>query len=397
MRLYKLTGLLLSLFLLGGCAAEGETAEQKEEQPVQEHEITEVQPETEQPTETEIEEMPEEEPAAESITLRLTAVGDNLVHNTLSFDSRLPDGGYDFMPIYSGVAHKIEGSDLAIVNQEVPLDGTVGSYPTLSAPVEVAKALQEIGFDVATLANNHMADKGAAGLQATIENLEAYGIHTAGAHAADLPGSLILERQGIRIGILSYTYGTNSGLGDKNWTIDRIGSDRIRADVELLQTQCDFMIAAMHWGNEYQQTPSDGQKEFARLLADLDVDLILGSHPHVMQPAEWLVQPDGGETLCIYSLGNFTCDQREQDRLIGALLDCTITFAPDGTFIGYESADLEGVITHCTWGSKNFALYMLEDYTEALAAEHGLHKHQKPISLDFFQKRMDGMKESIKR
>ena len=116
-----------------------------------------------------------------------------------------------------------------------------------------------------------------------------------------------------------------------------------------------------------------------------------------MQPAEWLIQPDGGDTLCIYSLGNFTCDQRDQDRMIGALLTCGLTFSPDGTFLGYESAELDGVVTHCTWGSKNFALYMLEDYTEELAAQHGLHKHQKPISLALFTKRMEGMKESIQR
>ena len=135
----------------------------------------------------------------------------------------------------------------------------------------------------------------------------------------------------------------------------------------------------------------------AQMLADLDVDLILGSHPHVMQPAQWLTQPDGGETLCIYSLGNFVSDQREQDRMIGALLTCDLTFTPAGEFAGFARAELDGVITHCTWGSKNFALYMLEDYTEELAAEHGLHKHQKPVSLAFFEERMAGMKESIQK
>ena len=392
MKIYKFLPLLLAVLLLVGCG-------QTKEETIEEIE-TEVEAEILAPTEeiSEPESAPEEETEseAENIVLKLTAVGDNLVHNTLSFDSRQSDGSYDFRPIYSDVAHKIEGSDIAIVNQEVPLDGTAGSYPTLSAPFEVADALKELGFNAATLANNHMADKGADGLRLTLEALQARGFATAGAHAADAPNYAIMEAQGIRIGLLSYTYGTNGGT-PSGWTIDRIGTERITKDVQALRTQCDFLAVAMHWGEEYQTTPSEGQQEFARLLADLDVDLILGSHPHVMQPAQWLTQPDGGDTLCIYSLGNFTCDQRDQDRLIGALLTCQLTFAPDGTFLGYESADLDGIITHCTWGSKNFALYMLEDYTEELAAQHGLHKHDKPISLAFFQDRMAGMKESIQR
>lgn len=393
MRLHKVLPLLLTVLLLVGCGQE--TTEIPSEEAVPEAETSapvEPVPDPEPVPEPE----PESEPAPENIVLKLTAVGDNLVHNTLSFDSRMDDGSYDFRPIYRGVAHKIEGSDIAIVNQEVPLDGTAGSYPTLSAPFEVADALREIGFNAATLANNHMADKGADGIRLTLEALESRGFATAGAHAADAPNYAILEKQGIRIGLLSYTYGTNGGI-PAGWTIDRIGTDRITADVQALRPQCDFLAVAMHWGEEYQTTPSEGQQEFAHLLADLDVDLILGSHPHVMQPAEWLTQPDGGETLCIYSLGNFTCDQRDQDRMIGALLTCGLTFSPDGTFLGYESAELDGVVTHCTWGSKNFALYMLEDYTEELAAQHGLHKHQKPISLAFFTKRMEGMKESIQR
>ena len=397
MILHKLTALLTALLLLGGCGAQEneQTSDPAPETPTQQEQQAEA-PQTEPQPEPEKEQQPEAEPEPENIILRLTAVGDNLLHNTISFDSRL-DGGYDFMPVYQGIAHKIEGSDLAIVNQEVPLDGTVGSYPTLSAPVEAADALKAVGFHVATLANNHMADKGAAGLQATIEALEARGIHTVGAHAADMPGYIMVEKQGIRIGILSYTYGTNSGLGDKNWTIDRMDTDKIRADVEVVRPQCDFLIAAMHWGEEYQKAPSKGQQAMAQTLADLGIDLIIGSHPHVMQPAAWLTGSTGNETLCVYSLGNFISDQREQDRMIGALLTCELIFAPDGSFLGYQTAELDGVITHCTWGSKNFALYMLEDYTEALAAEHGLHKHQKPISLAFFQERMMGMKESIKR
>lgn len=337
----------------------------------------------------------EEEP--ENIKIRFTAVGDNLIHNTLSFDSKT-DNGYDFNHIYAGIAGEIEGSDIAFVNQEVPLDGSVGAYPVLGAPTEVADALANIGFNAASLSNNHMADRGAQAIPLTIEALQNAGFDLiAGAGKKGERTYAIKEVNGVKIGLLAYTYGMNSGLGNSVWEIDRIGTENITRDVNAIRPECDFLAVSMHWGNEYQRTPSDGQREFANLLARLDVDLVIGSHPHVMQPAEWISREGKEDTLCIYSLGNFCSGQREQDRLIGSILKLELEFTPEGEFIGFSEAEVEGVITHYEMGNIDFRLYTVDNYSEELATRHGLHKYELPISYTFFKERIAGIKESLLR
>lgn len=385
----KILILIMALMLFAACGQKDETTDgtadigkdPKVETPAQ-------------PQEPDIQEEPE------NILLTFTAVGDNLIHNTLSMDSETGDG-YDFSHIYSGVADYIGGSDVAFINQEVPLDGSVGAYPVLGAPRQVADALRDIGFNVAALANNHMADRGAQGLIDTVDTLQQAGFEGivgayANKEAAD--SYVIVEKNGIKIGFLAYTYGLNSGLGSGNgWMIDKIDRDKMQADVNAIRPLCDFLAVSMHWGNEYQKTPSDSQREYASFLAEMGVDLIIGSHPHVLQPAQWIDRGDGKQTLCIYSLGNFASGQREQDRLLGGILKLTLEFSPEGGFVGYTEAEIEGVVTHYAVGNKGFALYMLEDYTEELAASHGLHKYDLPITLDYFTQRMAGIKESLVR
>lgn len=335
----------------------------------------------------------------ENITVTFTAVGDNLLHNTLSIDSRT-ENGHDFYHIYEGIADEINGSDIAFVNQEVPLDGTEGAYPTLSAPYEAADALIKVGFNVASLANNHMGDKGVKGFLSTVETMRNAGFEgiVGGFDTKEMAETpVIIEKNGVKIGFLAYTYGLNSGLGDDNWMVNRISTDKITADVNAIRPLCDFLAVSMHWGVEYEHEPSDSQREFARLLADLDVDLVIGSHPHVLQPAQWLDRPGKEQTLCIYSLGNFASGQREQDRLLGGMLKLELEFTPEGEFIGYKSADVEGIVTHYDYGNTNFRLYMIDDYNEELAASHGLHKYDLPVSYAFFTERMAGIKESIAR
>ena len=339
---------------------------------------------------------PYDEVSQENIFLTLTAVGDNLIHNTLSFDSRI-ETGYDFSHIYSRIQPLISQSDIAIVNQEVPLDGTVGSYPTLSAPTEVAYALAWCGFDVASLANNHMSDKGASGVVSTINALQNAGLTVVGASDGSCESWTVIEREGVKTGFLSYTYGLNSGLGSSEVSVNTIDMDSIKIDIEKIRPMCDFLAVAMHWGTEYSQTPSDSQREYASFLAQWGADLIIGHHPHVLQPAEWIDNGRGGETLCIYSLGNFVSGQREQDRMLGGILTLKLEFAPDHSFIGFSDADIEGAVTHFTYGDKQFEIYPLSEYTEELAAVHGLHKYGLPFSCGYLTERMEGIKESLLR
>jgi len=327
------------------------------------------------------------------ITLTIAAVGDNLLHNTLSFDSRLDDGSYDFYPIYAPVAPIIQSADLAIVNQEVPLNGEVGGYPYLAAPQEAAVALQQAGFDVATLANNHTADQGADGMTATIDALQSAGIATivGASKNPDFPDcGAVVSVKGIDIGILSYTYGLNVPFQEGYVNITE--EERLREDIHALRAQCDFLIVAMHWGNEYQSEPSSVQREQAQLLADLGVNLIIGHHPHVMQPMEWITSADGGQTLCAYSLGNFVSNQHKPQTMLGGLLWAELTFFAEGEFLAFTTAEQQGVVTHFTSNSRNFAIYPLDDYTESLAEEHGIKKHAAPLTLTYLQNLYEAQK-----
>ncbi|MEA4919561.1 MAG: CapA family protein [Clostridiaceae bacterium] len=387
----RIAALIMALMLLTSCSNNDKPASSddnaKDDTPVTGQE-TEKEPD--QP----------EDPEPENTVITFTAVGDDLIHNTLSFDSKTGTG-YDFSHIYKGVKDYISGSDIAFVNQEVPLDGSVSAYPVLGAPKEVAAALSGVGFNVASLANNHMADRGASAIGDTVSALYDAGFKAVvGAYSDKEKASeyTVLDVNGIKIGFLAYTYGLNSGLGGGNeWMVNFIDKDKIQKDVEAIRPMCDFLAVSMHWGVEYKKTPSDSQREYAKFLSSLDVDLIIGHHPHVLEPAQWIDREGKEQTLCIYSLGNFVSGQREEDRLLGGVLKLQLEFSPDGEFIGFKDAQIDGVVTHYETGNKGFALYMLGDYTDELASRHGLHKYNLPISLGYFTDRMAGIKESLKR
>lgn len=387
----RIAAIVMALMLLTSCSGNDEPAASNNDTK-DDAQVTgqEAQNEPDQP----------KEPEPENIVITFTAAGDDLIHNTLSFDSKT-DTGYDFSHIYTGVKDYISGSDIAFINQEVPLDGSVSAYPVLGAPKEVAAALAGVGFNVASLANNHMADRGASAIGDTVNALYNAGFKAVVGAYSDkekASGYTVLEVNGIKIGFLAYTYGLNSGLGSGNeWMVNFIDKDKIQKDVEAIRPMCDFLAVSMHWGVEYQKTPSDSQREYAQFLSSLGVDLIIGHHPHVLEPAQWIDREGKEQTLCIYSLGNFVSGQREEDRLLGGVLKLQLEFSPDGGFIGFKDAQIEGVVTHYETGNKGFALYMLGDYTDELAGRHGLHKYNLPISLGYFTERMAGIKESLKR
>ncbi len=386
----KCIAILLLLALLGACGADKPpvTPPAGAENPAKDTPVADPLPE------------PEPEPVPPDIVITIGAAGDNLLHNTLSWDSKTADG-YDFRPIYGGIKPFFEGCDLGIINQEVPLDGTAGAYPTLSAPLEAAAALADAGFNVATLANNHITDKGAKAVGTTIEALKESGfIATAGAYAdKEAAGQpVVLEVEGVKVGLLSYTYGLNTGAGAGNgWMVDIINETAITEDMQRIRPMCDFLIVSMHWGAEYAKTPSTYQKDYARLLSELGADLIIGSHPHVLQPFRWIDRPDGGQTLCAYSLGNFASGQRDPDRLIGGMMRLDIRFSPEGELIGIDSVEFEGVVTHYEDGNVGFRLYRLDDYTDELAKVHGLRKYDMTVDRAFFVERVAGVQESLNK
>ncbi len=351
------------------------------------------QPETPPVTEPEPLPEPEPEPEPENIQIRIVAAGDNLLHNTLSNDSRKEDGTYDFYHLYENIAEIIDGSDIAFINQEVMLTGEVSAYPNLAAPAECADALIQAGFNVANLATNHSLDKGVKGLTACLENMQQRPFDALlGAFLTEEESEAlcIVEKQGVRIGFLSYTYGLNgySLPKDKAYMIALIDEAKMKRECEAIRPLCDYLIVSMHWGNEYQLTTTSYQRKLAQELCDWGADLIIGTHPHVLEPVEWLESESGQKTLCVYALGNFVSGQHKRATMLGGILDVRLTFDPEGKLLTTDSAGVIPTVTHYK-NKGGYTIYTLESYTDDLCAEHGVKNFESPLTLDYLNNLTD--------
>ena len=384
-RIQFLAVILLCL-ILAGCGTNQPQAVLPQESDMPSVEQPKPQPEPEQVVEPEITPEPIPEPEPEPISIRITAAGDNLLHNTVSFACALPEGGYDFHPVYENIKKIIEGSDIAFINQEVMLTGEASAYPNLAAPTENADALIDAGFNVINLATNHTLDKGVSGLETCLETVHARPFDAVlGAFRTEEESTqlCILEKQGIRFGFLSYTYGLNGYRlpSDKQWKIALIDETKIQNDLAAIRPECDYLIVSMHWGNEFQTTESSYQNELAQLLCDGGADLIIGTHPHVLQPMKWLEREDGHKTLCAYSLGNFVSNQHKRATMLGGILEVELLFEEAGTLKEITSAGVIPTVTHYKKG--HYTIYQLAEYTDELAAEHGMQGYETPFNMTY--------------
>lgn len=265
------------------------------------------------------------------------AVGDIMMHKPQLAGYYDKDSDkYDFTSYFTEVKPILEKGDWVIANLETPVGGKsygYTGYPSFNAPTELLDALKYAGFNVLSTANNHSLDKGEKGLLNTVQNLKDAGFSFKGTAAsqeeADEP--LLIEQNGIQMGFLSYTYGTN-GIPiptGKPYLVEMIDEAKIIEDMKKLrEAGADFITIALHFGNEYQTEPSEQQKELARKLVAAGADIIAGSHPHVVQPYEVVeVVNDAGvkkQALIIYSMGNFISNQREDTKDYGVIFKVNI-------------------------------------------------------------------------
>lgn len=259
-------------------------------------------------------------------------VGDIMSHSPQlpgAYDAAL--GVYDFNPFFAEVKDILGQGDWIMANLETPIAGAdfgYTGYPTFNAPFELAEALKNAGFNLLSTANNHSLDKGERGLLRTLEHLKELDLQAIGtASSQEEADSLIIsEKNGIRMGLLAYTYGTN-GIPipqGKPYLVNLIDEDKIKADItRLKESGADLVTVALHFGNEYQTTPSESQKSLARSLVAAGADIIAGSHPHVIQPYEVIegIDDQGNEkrSLIIYSMGNFISNQRGDSKDYGVI------------------------------------------------------------------------------
>ena len=261
----------------------------------------------------------------------LLFVGDLMQHQGQIDAARTPQG-YDYSACFKLVKDEIDSADIAIGNLEVTLGGKpYKGYPQFSAPDEFLYAIRDAGFDVLLTANNHCLDRGQKGLERTIAKLDSLGIPYAGTYQnnqiKNVRYPLILEKKGIRIALLNYTYGTNGFKTTGSNVVNYIDKTAISRDIELARAQkVDVIIACMHWGEEYKQIPSNAQKEMATWLIKQGVNHVIGSHPHVVQPI--VVQTDSlsqQKNVIAYSLGNYISNMSAPNTDGGLMLKLELT------------------------------------------------------------------------
>lgn len=277
------------------------------------------------------------------ITIHMSAFGDTMCHLTNiknAYDSTSKD--YDFSNVFKNIKNYTQNADITVGNLETTFAGKsrgYTGYPTFNTPEILGKNLKAIGVDVLTTANNHCMDKGYSGLASTLGFLDQYELsHTGTARSEEEQNTILIKNvNGIKIAFLSYTYGTN-GITipkDKPYSVNLIDKDLIKKHIDLAKAEdVDVICVSMHWGVEYKLKQNSTQEDLANFLFENGVDIILGSHPHVLEPMEkrTITLEDGTQKdgFVIYSLGNFVSGQIYANTKSTVILDIQITKNSDG-------------------------------------------------------------------
>lgn len=311
------------------------------------------------------------------------AVGDNLIHENIYQSADTSQAVWNYDHLYTNIKDTIASADLAAVNQEcifVEDHNNVSAYPAFGSPTEIGDALVNAGFDIVEQASNHTYDKGTAAITETVNywknnhpEISLLGIHDS-PEAADTISTVTCK--GITFSLLNYT---NTINGDKNdevpsYMIDFLNAEKIVSDMEKAKQVGDLVIVFLHAGTEYATEPDQNLKDFLQLLLRQGADIVICSHPHVLQNFETLKDDQGNEMLVYYSLGNFISTQKEPECLLGGMADITITRDLQTNELSVSDARLVPLVTHYNHEKRVYSVYLLDDYTEALASEHGVHQ-----------------------
>lgn len=319
--------------------------------------------------------------ADEIVDVSFAAVGDNLIHGAIWYYNQKSDGTYDFKDIYEHTNPYTRNVDIAYINQETICGGTelgLSHYPSFNGPYEVLDAVADAGFDWMAASSNHTMDAGVQGILNQLQYMKKHypKIKITGSHASeeDAQRLQVIERKGVKFGILGYTYGLNGYTlpKGKEFMVDLIDKEKILQDVERLKKVSDVQVVSMHWGTEYSFEPNAEQKELAQALSDAGVDVIIGEHPHVIQPMDYVTGKDGNKTLVIYSLGNFLSAQDDHQNMLGGMARWTLSYNKTKQEVSFKDVAFWPTVTHIEGNFSFFRTYALKDYTDELAARHTL-------------------------
>lgn len=327
--------------------------------------------------------------------ISIIMAGDILLHDGVNEACKIEDGGYDYEPLFEHTKDVIQSADIAIVNQEVIIGGkelSVSGYPSFNAPFEIGDALVDAGFDVVCHATNHALDRGSKGIKNclgywkdTHPDMIVLGIYDDEESSDKV---YITSKNSIDIAILNYTYGTN-GISlpkDMPYAVSLLDKERLIKDLTYAEDNADFTIVCPHWGTEYQLTEDSYQIEMANIMTQYGADLIIGTHPHVIEPIKWIEADNGNKALCYYSIGNYVNwtsgkGKDVSNRMLGGLANVNISLSDDKAVI--SDFGVIPIVAHLEGRKGGVTTYKLSDYTEELADKNVIKNQDPSFSLKY--------------
>ena len=335
-------------------------------------------------------------PAFEEYDISLMAVGDNLMHMGIVNTGKQSDGTYNYDFLFRPLSEFLALADVKVINQETILGGNslgFSGYPRFNSPTQVGDAIANAGFNVVLHATNHAADQNKAGIVNCLEYWKQHPeVTVAGIHDENDFSIPVITVKDVTFAILNYTYGPNAGTIPKSYRNDlnllcaynesngqidfTTLNPRVIEDIQSVDKDVDYVVVFPHWGTEYQSVPSSYQEEFAREMTEAGADIIIGAHPHMPQPVEWIESENGNKSLCYYSLGNYVSTQKKGLCMLEEMAWISIHVTENGSSINTEKTGVIPMVCHYTSGPVRLEqVYLLEDYSEEKAKTHGIRNY----------------------
>ena len=310
----------------------------------------------------------------------LLMIGDMLIHTPVYKSGIQSDGSLNYDHFFEHIQEDLNEAEIKIVNQETILGGTdmgITSYPCFNSPQEVGDSEAKAGFNVVLHATNHAMDKGYKAIENTMNfwnqkypDMTILGLNL---NEEEQNNIQIYEQNDFKIALLNYTYGTN-GIPlpkDMPYLVNLLDKEKVTKDIIKAKQLADFVVVMPHWGTEYRYIPDNLQEEYTTLFSNLGVDLVIGTHPHVLENIETIVNDDGHEMLVYYSLGNFVSAQNKKDRVVGGMAKVSIEKDYETNECYITEYELDPIITQ----QGDYTSYKLEDYNDDLALKNRVRNY----------------------
>ncbi len=326
----------------------------------------------------------EEEKKTGTTSVHLVCAGDNLIHDNIYVDAQNDDGSYDFTKCYAPCKRLLEGADIAILNQETLVNDAFepSTYPIFSTPTEDGDAVVDLGFNVISMSNNHVLDKGAEGLLNSLDYWDSKGVIHYGAYRDEEDSETIrtTEVNGIKFAFLGYMEHTNGFYldGDEGKVVYLGDTETVKRQIQEADKIADVVVVSCHYGTEIMNEINDMQITLTPQLVEWGADLIIGTQAHALSTCEYLDKPDGGQAFVYYGLGNFFSTMYDTKSLVGIVGDLDIVKNYDTDEVTIENVKAIPVISHfeATYYDSmwyNCAVYPMKDYTDDLMNKHFMH------------------------